>query len=521
VRVVAALTFLLATLAAQPPQRSFNIIEATIDDVRAALASKQITCRALVEQYIRRIEAYDKTGPTLNAVQTINRRAVEEAARLDAAFAASGPVGPLHCVPVLLKDQVETSDMPTTYGSAVFKDFTPRRDATIVTKLKNAGAVIVAKTTMGEYASGFLGSAFGIVRNAYDPARSASGSSGGTGSGVAANFGTVGIGEDTGGSIRGPAAVSNLVGLRPTLPLVSRFGMMPARPTTDTLGPIARSVKDAAIIMDVISGYDANDPVTAESVGQVPASYTQFLAADGLRGARIGIIRDPLDPRTDTASADYRQVRAVVDRALEDLKRLGAAVVDPVAIHDLTARSVKLYEGNVFETEAATNAYLAQHPNAPVKTLSEILLTGKVVPARARVMMTLVGRSTSEAGYLELLLLKEELRQAVLAAMADQRLDALVYATFDHPPQPIQADALTRTVVDSAGPGNNRRLSPVIGFPAMTVPAGFTAGGLPVGLEFMGRRFAEPTLFRLAYAYEQGTRHRKPPQTTPAVRASQ
>jgi amidase len=521
VRIAVALALSLAIPSLQPAQRSFNIIEATIDDVRAALASKQITCRALVEQYLRRIEAYDKTGPTLNAVQTVNRRAVEEAARLDAAFAASGPVGLLHCVPVLLKDQVETSDMPTTYGSAVFKDFTSRRDATIVTRLKKAGAVIVAKTTMGEYASGFLGSAFGIVRNAYDPARSASGSSGGTGSGVAANFGTVGIGEDTGGSIRGPAAVNNLVGLRPTLPLVSRFGMMPARPTTDTLGPIARSVKDAAIIMDVIAGYDTNDPVTAESVGQVPASYTQFLAADGLRGARIGVIRDPLDPRTDTSSADYKQVRAVVDRALEDLKRLGAAVVDPVAIPDLTTRSVKLYDGNVFETEAATNAYLAQHPNAPVKTLSEILLTGKVVPARARVMIGLLGHSTSEAGYLELLLLKEDLRRAVLAAMADERLDALVYATFDYPPQAIPADALTRTVVDSAGPGNNRRLSPVIGFPAMTVPAGFIADGLPVGLEFMGRRFAEPTLFKLAYAYEQGTRHRKPPQTTPAVRARQ
>jgi amidase len=254
VRVAVALLLSLAIPFAQPAQRSFDIVEATIDDVRSALASKQITCRALVEQYIRRIEAYDKAGPALNAVQTINRRAVEEAARLDAAFAASGPVGPLHCVPVLLKDQVETSDLPTTYGSAVFKDFTARRDATIVTKLKKAGAVIVAKTTMGEYASGFLGSAFGIVRNAYDPARSASGSSGGTGTGVAANFGTVGIGEDTGGSIRGPAAVNNLVGLRPTLPLVSRFGMMPARPTTDTLGPIARSVKDAAIVLDVIAG---------------------------------------------------------------------------------------------------------------------------------------------------------------------------------------------------------------------------------------------------------------------------
>jgi Asp-tRNA(Asn)/Glu-tRNA(Gln) amidotransferase A subunit family amidase len=285
--------------------------------------------------------------------------------------------------------------------------------------------------------------------------------------------------------VRGPAAVNNLVGLRPTLPLVSRFGMMPARPTTDTLGPIARSVKDAAIVLDVIAGYDADDPVTADSVGHVPATYTQFLTLDGLTGARIGVIREPLDPTADPASAEYQQVRAVIDPALADLKRLGAVIVDFVKIPDLAGRSARLYDGNVFETEAATNKYLAQHPNAPVKTLREILLSGKVVPARARVLMNVIGHSTDELGYLQILLARDELRQAVLVGMADQRLDALVYATFDYPPMRIPADALTRTVIDSIGPGNNRRLSPVIGFPAMTVPAGFTADGLPVGLEFM------------------------------------
>ena len=515
VTVLVALGAVVNPLRAQPAP--FRLVEATIADVRAALASKQITCRTLVERYIARIEAYDKSGPALNAVQTINRHALQDADRLDAAFAASGPVGPLHCVPMLMKDQVETSDMPTTYGSAVFKDFVPQRDATIVTRLKNAGAVSVATTTMGEFASGWIGSAFGVVRNAYDPTRNASGSSGGTGSGIAANFATVGIGEDTGGSVRGPAAVNNLVGLRPTLPLVSRFGMMPARPTTDTLGPIARSVKDAAIVLDVIAGYDANDPVTAYSVGLVPATYTQSLTADGLKGARIGVIREPLDPRTDTASADYKQVRAVTDRAISDLKRLGATVVDPITIPDIAARSVKLYDGNIFETEAATNKYLAQHPNAPAKTLSEILLSGKVAPARARVLAGVLGHTTDEAGYLQLLLLKEDLRQVVLAAMADERLEALVYATFDHSPAKIPPDATTRTVVDARGPGNNRSLSAVLGFPAITVPAGFSAEGLPVGLEFMGRAFAETTLFKLAYAYEQGTHHRKPPQTTPAL----
>jgi amidase len=510
-----ALTIGIAALRAQ--SAPFRVLEASIDDVRAALASKRVTCRSLVDLYLKRIDAYDKSGPALNAVQTVNPRARQEAERLDAAFAASGPVGPLHCIPLLVKDQIETSDMPTTYGSAVFKDFIPQRDATIVTKLRTAGAVIIAKTTMGEYASGYLGSAFGAVRNPYDPRRSASGSSGGSGAGVAANFATVAIGEDTGGSVRGPAAVNSLVGLRPTVPLVSRFGMMPARPTTDTLGPITRSVQDAAIVLDVIAGYDPSDPVTASAVGHIPPSYTQVLSTDGLKGARIGIIRS-IDTRTDPASDDYKMVKVVVDRAIDDLKRLGATVVDPVTIPDLIGRTLKVYDSNVFETEAATDQYLAQHPNAPVKTLREILLSGKVVPSRARTLMAVVGHTTDEQGYLQILKTKEALREAVLKAMADERLDAFVYATFDHPPVVIPPDAMTRTVVDATGPGNNRRLSPAIGFPAMTVPAGFGADGLPVGLEFMARPFAEPTLFKLAYAYEQGTHHRKPPQTTPALR---
>src|SRR5262245_23063450 len=492
----------------------FQLMDATIDDVKAAIAAKRITCRALVEQYIGRIEAYDKRGPALNAVQTINRRAVEEAARLDT---APSPVGPLHCVPILMKDQVETSDMPTTYGSAVYKDFVPMRDATIVTKLKNAGAVIVAKTTMGEYAQGYVGSAFGVVRNAYDPTRNASGSSGGTGAGIAANYATVGIGEDTGGSIRGPAAVNNLVGLRPTMPLVSRFGMLPARPSTDTLGPIGRSVKDVALVLDVIAGYDPNDPVTAESVGRQPATYTQGLTADGFKGARIGIIREPLDPRADTASPEYMAVRAVIERAVEDMRRLGAVGIDASKIPDLGMRSAKIYDDNVYETEAAMNKYFAQHPNAPAKTLKDILLSGKVVPSRARTLMNAVGHSTDELGYLQLLLAREALRQSVLAAMADQRLDALAYATFDYPPPKIPADALTSSTLDSAGPGNNRRLSPALGFPAITVPAGFTADGLPIGLELMGREFDEGLLLKLAFGYEQGTHHRRPPATAPAL----
>ena len=494
-------------------------LELTIDGVHAAFRSGTLTCRQLVATYLARIEAYDKTGPALNTIQAVNTRALQEADRLDAAFKASGQVGPLHCIPVLVKDQVDTSDMPTTYGSAVFKDFVPAADATVVTRLKKAGAVIVGKTTMGEFASGYFGSAAGAIRNAYDPTRNASGSSGGTGSGIAANFALVGIAEDTGGLTRGPAAVNNLVGLRPTLPLVSRHGLFPARPSTDTLGPVARTVRDAALLFDAIVGYDAKDPVTAYGVGHVPATYTASLTPDGLKGARIGVIRQPMDARTDVKSDDYRRVRVVIDKAIDELKSLGAAIVDPVTIPDVIGRVTHGYDGNVFETEPAVNGYLAERSNAPVKTLREILLSGKVAPARARTLITSLGRSTDDPGYVQVQRVSNETQQIVMTLMAENRLDALVYATFDQPPGRIPHDVMTRTVVeDSRGFGNNRFLSPIIGFPAMSVPAGFTTDGLPVGIEFMARPYAEPMLFRFAYAFEQATRHRKPPATVPALR---
>ena len=497
--------------------QEFRLAEATIDDVHASLRAGRITCRGLVQLYLNRIEAYDKDGPQLNAVQTINPRALQEADALDAAFASSGLSGPLHCIPVLLKDQVETSDMPTSYGSAIFADFVPQRDATIVINMKNAGAIILAKTTMGEFANRYVGSAYGVIRNPYDPTRNPSGSSGGTGAGVAANFGMVGIGEDTGGSIRGPAAVHSLVGLRPTTPLVSRHGMMPANPANDTLGPMTRTVEDTARLLDVIAGYDVNDPLTAYSVNHVPDSYTAFLRADGLRGARIGVIREPMGPKADPGSEDYKRVRTVIDRAISDLTSLGAVVVDPVTVPDVDLVNPTLLNDN-FEAEGATDAYLAEHSNAPVTTLKEILLTGKVTPSRASALMNVLGRSDDRQGYAEVLLAKQELRQSVLTVMAEHELDALVYATFDHETRVIPPDVLTNPKPeDDYGLGNNRRLSPVTGFPALTVPAGFTSAGLPVGLELMGRPFTEGLLIQYAYAYEQGTLRRRPPATTPAL----
>ena len=374
----------LAPASAQETATTWRLLEATIEDVHEALEAGTVTCQEVVRGYLDRIEAYDDRGPSIHAVQSVNPRALEEAARLDSAFQAGGFVGPLHCVTVLVKDQVETKDMPTTYGSALFLDFVPRRDATIVNRMKEAGAIILGKATMGEFASSYVGSAFGICRNVYDLTRNPSGSSCGSGIGIAANFATVAIGEDTAGSIRGPAAHTNTVGLRPTTELVSRFGMMPVSPARDALGPITRTVRDAAVLMDVLSGYDPNDPVTAYSVERIPDTYTAFLEASGLEGARLGMIREPMNSRTEPQSEDYARVQAVVDEAVRAMKGLGAEVVDSVHVPRLGELLGQAGYSNR-ETEAAVNAYLAQHPDAPVSSFREIAVSHVVVPTRVPV----------------------------------------------------------------------------------------------------------------------------------------
>jgi amidase len=535
-------TVLLATLPRAAVAQTFDVMETTISAVHAAMDARRLTCRQLVQAYLDRIAAYDKTGMALNSIQTVNPRALVEADSLDGVVRARQPRGPLHCVPVVLKDQIETKDMPTTYGSALFKDFVSKRDATVVQRLRAAGAIIIAKTTMGEFAAWHVSSAAGIIRNAYDPTRHPSGSSSGSGAAVAANFGLVGIGEDTGGSIRGPAAVHSLVGVRPTLPLVSRFGMMPANPTQDTMGPMTRTVADATRVLDVIAGYDPKDPITAYTVGHMPRSYTDALRPGALQGARIGVLRARRrraapdssvatdSTRTPAAraaadsarrdslardSVEFAKVRPLFTSAIADLRKLGAVIVDSITIDAGGARF-----RNNFETEEATDRYLAQHPNAPYKTLKAILLAGGVTSDRARALMGLVGRSTSEPGFGTLLQNRDALRIEVLRIMADHKLDALIYATFDAPPSVIPADILTRPNAFSSygySRGDNRNLSPTLGWPAITVPMGFTSDSLPVGLEFLGRPFTEATLLGFAYAYEQSTKHRRPPRTMPPL----
>jgi len=290
---------------------------------------------------------------------------------------------------------------------------------------------------------------------------------------------------------------------------------MPANPTQDTMGPMTRTVWDAALVLDAIAGYDPNDAITAYAVGHVPETYTASLDEASLDGARIGVLRQPQDQRADPTSADYGKVWAVIDTAIEKLAALGAEMVDPVEIPELD-RVAGI--GNSYETEAATDAYLAELTNPPVTTYRDILLSGVVVPWRARSMWASAGKTTDDPGYLTVMKEREALRVAVLQAMAEHGLDAIVYATFDHQPTLIAPDVETNpTPRDGYGWGDNRQLSPAIGFPALTVPAGFTTDDLPVGLEFLGRPFTEGMLLGFGYSFEQATSHRRGPATAPPL----
>jgi Asp-tRNA(Asn)/Glu-tRNA(Gln) amidotransferase A subunit family amidase len=512
-----ALLSLWHRAAAQAPDKDFHLLEATVDDVELALRERHVTCRDLVRGYLDRIEAFNHRGPALNAVETVNAASLEEADRLDARLRATGPVGPLHCIPVLVKDQLDTTGIQTTYGSRAFQGFVPVRDATVVARLKNAGAVIIGKATMGELASGYASGVSGAIRNPYDPTRHASGSSGGVGAGLAANLATVGIGEDTGGSIRGPAAVGSLVGLRPTVPLVSRAGLFPARPTTDTIGPITRTVRDASLVLDVIAGFDDRDPITAQAVGQQPPSYTGRLTREALQRVRLGVLRQSQDGRTDITSETYRAIHRVFDVAVGEVAACGASLHEVPGIPDLPRSLDEAYDGNVFETKNAVDAFLKDQKGSPFATFRTLLLSGRLLPSRSTVLITSVNRTVADAGYARIQHTIEGLRRAVLGAMAAQQLDAIVYVTADLSPEVVAADVMTNPGAGGTRLGSNRRLASVLGFPAITVPAGYAADGIPVGLELMGRPFSEGALLSYAYAFEQATHHRRPPPLTPSL----
>jgi Asp-tRNA(Asn)/Glu-tRNA(Gln) amidotransferase A subunit family amidase len=496
----------------------FNLMETSIDDVHAALKSGRLTGHQLVQGYLDRIDAFDKRGPTINSIITLNPRALEDADRLDAAFKSSGPVGPLHGIPILVKDEIDVAGTPTTLGTVVFKDYRPPRDAFVVEKLRKAGAIILGKTTLSEFAAGdTYGSMFGVTRNPYDLERTVGGSSGGSGAAVAANFSTVALGEETFASIRRPAAWNAIVSLRPTPGLVSRSGMWDGYPTAAAqMGPMARTVRDLAELLDAMVGYDPEDPLTALGIGKVEGSYTRFLDKDALKGARIGILREPIGVQSDPASEDFKKVDAAFEKNVAELKRAGAVLVDPLVIPDLKLLLAKR-ASNPAMADEALKLYLARTPNSPFKTRQEIANSPEIdksFPPPKVEQWKRPPAPLNPAAYLAYLEAREQLLLTILKVMADNKLDAIVHKSVEHQPTLIR-DGVNPPYVNNRGvPTLNTFL---VYAASMTVPSGFTVDNLPVGITFFGRPYDEPILLKLGYAYEQATHHRIPPKTTPAL----
>jgi amidase len=482
---------------------SFDVVDKSIEELQRALEAKEVTSRQLVEIYLARIEAYDKQGPALNAIVAVNPQARAAADALDAERTSRGARGPLHGIPVVVKDNYETIEMPTSAGSIALASFHPARDAFMVQRLKAAGAVIVAKTNMHELAAGIftVGSRFGQTRNPYDLDRNPGGSSGGTGAAVAANFAAGGMGSDTCGSIRIPASHNNLVGLRGTQGLSSRRGIVPLSSTQDIGGPIARSVGDLAILLDATVGADPADASTAAAAAHIPESYRAGLRADALTGARIGVVRALFG-----SAPEDQEVSAVVQTALDALKKGGAEIIDVVIPGlDELLRDSSMINAD-FKFDLADYLAKAEHP--PVKSLGEILDRGLYHAALESTFRTRNLPAARETDASRRARIKRvALRQAVEAVLDEHRLAALLYPTLRRKPARIG---------DGQG-GSTCQLSAHSGLPALGVPAGFTDDGLPIGMEVLGAAFTEPHLLSLGYAIEQAQHLRRPPFSTPAL----
>ena len=502
----------------------FDPLEATVGAFHDALAAGTTTSASLVAWYLDRIDAYDET---LQAILTVNDAARDRARELDEAYAQNGLVGPLHGVPIVVKDNYATGDLPTTAGSTVLRDAHPPRDAPTVAALRDAGAIVLAKTNLQELSFGVdtISSLGGATRNAYDTTRRPSGSSGGTAAALAANLGLVGTGTDTCSSVRSPPAFHALVGVRPTRGLVSRSGIVPLSETQDTAGPITRTVADAARTLDVMAGYDPDDPVTARGVGRTPdGGYLAALADHELDDARIGVARSLFGPRADAASASIEEgtdddntggdrteaaarVTTVIDDALDTLADRGATLVDPVSVPDVD----RLESARVMDCEWARDfAAYCEAWDAPIDSLAEWVAAGELPDSIAErveaagVLDVDPDGVASDTGYLRRLRRRDAVRDETLAVMAEHSLDAICYPPSRIPPVELPTHQPFTEL--------NCELAAYTGLPAVTVPAGFTDDGLPVGLEVLGRAFDEARLLGLAESVERVVDARDPPE---------
>ena len=482
----------------------FDVMERSIVELTAALEAGEVTSRELVDGYLMRIQAYDQRGPGLNAMVTLSDRAHAEADELDAERAEGRVRGPLHGIPVVVKDNYDTADMPTTAGAIGLATSIPPDDAFQVRRLREAGAIVLGKTNMHELARGIttVSSIAGQTRNPYDPARNPGGSSGGTGAAVAASFAAVGMGSDTCGSIRIPSAHHALVGLRGTRGLASGDGIIPLSTTQDIGGPLARSVEDLAITLDATVGLDPDDETTRRSEGRIPATFRDALDARGLEGARVALLEELLG---DTAAE--RPVRRVIETAAEEMEAHGAEVIE---IGETDFGSL-LQDASLIglEFKFDFDRYLANTPSAAVRSLAELVELGLYheVLGSGALQASLDVETLDTDEYRERRARRDEVRAAVEMLLDEYELTALLYPTIRQTARPV----------GQRQPGSNCALSAISGLPAITVPAGYAEDGMPVGLEMIGREFAESDLIRLAYAYEQATDHRKPPHSTPSL----
>jgi len=508
---------LLSACATIAPGQGINVEEISIADLQTAMTAGRLDSETLVQMYLTRIQAIDRSGPTLRSVQEINPDAVAIARSLDEERRAKRVRGPLHGIPILLKDNIATADkMETTAGTLALVGARPREDSTIALRLRQSGAIILGKASMSEWAyfkstpgSSGWSARSGQARNPYVLNRTPCGSSSGSAIAVAANLVTVSIGTETDGSIVCPGGVNGVVGIKPTVGLTSRAGVIPISVTQDTIGPFGRTVADAATVLGALVGVDSRDPATQASAGRMQTDYVKYLELNGLRGARIGVPRDGYfgySPKAD----------AVVNQAIDVLRTGGAVIVDPVKIPNFDRTALNTAEITVllYEFKAGVNAYLASvAPGAQVRTLDDVIQFNK---RNVRENLPYFGQELleraqakgdlTEAEYLEALEKCRRLagKEGFDAIMDEQQLDALVAPTTT-PAWPVDL------VNGDQFRGSSAKSAALAGYPLVTVPAGATMG-LPVGITFMGRAWSEPTLIKLAYAFEQATKARRPPQ---------
>jgi amidase len=492
-------------------ENSFVIEETTVVDLHAAYLGGRSNVRSVVQGFLNRIAAYDRQGPALGLVISINPHALDEADRLDRSFAASGTLsGSLHGIPVLVKDNYDVAGLQTTAGSAAMLGWIPSRDSTVVAKLCAAGTVVLAKVTMSEWARGGVDNINsvlpGFARNPYNTAYATGGSSGGTGAGIAANFGVIGLGSDTWGSIRNPSSNNAIVGLRPSWALVSRAGMIGLYAARDMAGPMTRTVTDLAKTLDVIAGADPADPATAGAAGKIPASYTESLKTNGAQGKRLGVLRQAF-PR----EASDPDVLAMVERAIDDLRRLGAEIVDPFLIADFDRFPPRPHPHS--EVRAALERYLRTTAPGYPKTVAEILVTKKFHPLHEAGLVAAMQAPdpADDPVVRELEAHEVQMRRAYSQAMQAARLDAMIMPTASYPPK-LNGDRNTTPT------GTTTWIASGLHWPALIVPMGFSGEDLPSGLQFIGEPWSDAKLIEIGYAYEQATKHRHPPSSVPPLR---